>query len=782
MKNIIVRNMCLIALLFVVNLLWADIQLPNRAIGRPKIFTMSDQSWRWEKIAAERSWDINGYDNNIWVVYVDREGVKAYENPSSSSNVVKTLSFLEKHYVAKVQGDYALLFESKYSIENLVIDHKNSTAIGWVLVDELLLWSECPRTRNQVYEKAVILKDPEYLKNKSELVDIDEASPKFRKNPKGNIFSNIRANDLEFFFKYKTVDGSALLFEDSNIEKITIKTTKCGWMNSGLYSNWNERLCYEPQFGDDVANNQQAIIFSNREDLKLYLSNEEYNSQAILWLDKLSKERWNSKRVRFPVMSHNRGISQVGTIGSIGGSINPDDGRIREIEERIETLTRKMGNINVVFVLDGTSSMRNYYKPMAEAIKLSMRQTVTQEYTGEIRFGAVVYRNIADGEKEIESKKLTMDYNDVANWLLNCEARSIGSTHSESMFKGLSYAIDNMNWSKETANFLVLIGDAGNVMDKKCIDDISRKMANKDINFIAYQANHPEHEAYHNFVSQTQMIMLKTLEKIYNRRIGKIDFEREGHLRSFINKDENKEIISAGYHYASVGLSESASQLREIFEAKIADFVDLTTDNLKKLQEMLASLGEGEGTPLGDGAVNFLLDQGFSRSEIDVIKQKNLTLKIKGHTSMYSSNKTQVLVPCVFFAAKELGELIESLEKVTNNVMVDKRIELQKALKNLILSYMGQSEDSENITIEDLVEAMYAMGPIAGENILKINIKDISEPYKVSDEKIDEIIKELKIGKDNLRSKLSDPSCYFEKNKKRYYYILAEDMPFFGGN
>ena len=96
MKNIVIRSMCLMTLILVVNFLWADVQLPNRAIGRPKIFTMSDQSWRWEKIAAERSWDINGYDNNIWVVYVDREGVKAYENPSSSSKVVKTLSFLEK--------------------------------------------------------------------------------------------------------------------------------------------------------------------------------------------------------------------------------------------------------------------------------------------------------------------------------------------------------------------------------------------------------------------------------------------------------------------------------------------------------------------------------------------------------------------------------------------------------------------------------------------------------------------------------------------------------------
>ena len=203
MKNIVVRGMCLIALLFFVNFLWADIQLPSRAIGRPKIFTMSDQSWRWEKIAEDRNWDINGYDNNIWVVYVDREGVKAYESPTSTSRVVRTLSFLEKHYVAKVQGDYALLFDSKNSVTNLAIDHKNSTAIGWVLVDELLLWSECPRTVGQVYKKAMVVQNLEVYKGVADLKNKMGKAVCFRMNPEGTIETKFSVDDLECFFVYK---------------------------------------------------------------------------------------------------------------------------------------------------------------------------------------------------------------------------------------------------------------------------------------------------------------------------------------------------------------------------------------------------------------------------------------------------------------------------------------------------------------------------------------------------------------------------------------------------
>ena len=778
------KNLKVVALLLFATMgcgiLRAQMSLPDKAMGIPKVFLDEEESWNWANVVTNRNWGESS--SQFWRVYVDRDGVKAHESPNATSKVVNTFDFMDKDdilYVAKIQNGYALLYKEKYEQTNLEIS-KRAKSQGWVSVDELLLWSTCPRTVSQVYQKAVILKDVDALQNKK---DINEASPEFSKSPVASIPSGRRATDLEFYFVYKIVDGAALLLEDNKITT-AIASSKKGWMKRGLYTQWNDRLCFEPNFGEDVQGNE-AAVFSEKTNARMFKSNGGNASDMNpIWKEMLGANRWAPKKVRFPVIDIDKSyIATVGTISSFassnGKTLNLSE--MERISNRIDAIEAKLRRINVVFVMDGTSSMRNYYQPMAKALIQAMSQNEMQGTN--MYFGAVVYRNYAD-EKEgrlVDKKQLTQDYKSVANWLVGQECRSIGSSHYEAMYYGLETALDQMNWSKDNCNFLVLVGDAANAESdakKKTLGGISKKMADKGINFVVFQANHLDHSAYHDFPLQVQRLMFNELGKLTEKKITRSDFKLKNQLYTYKNPD-NFMIISAGFRFAEINKSESEVNLKNLVEDKIVDFKRQAEENLTRLRMALEGLGgSSDMTEFAAGAINFLKEKGFTDADIRMLKERNTTLKIKGFATRVAGT-TDVFTPCVFMAKPELDLLIQSLSSVNSNVSENTRKELQDALKNLALSYIGQNANADDLEVDDVMNAVLGLISVTGTSPLSgINIKDITNPSKVSQAQINSFMSSISKDVDRLKKKRTDKSCYFDSpNGLRYYYILFEDMP-----
>lgn len=754
--------------------------LPDKAMGIPKVFLDEEESWNWADVVSNRNW--GECSSQFWRVYVDRDGVQAHESPNVTSRVVNTFSFMDKDdilYVAKIQNGYALLYKEKYEQTNLEIS-KRAKSQGWVSVDELLLWSTCPRTISQVYQKAVILKDVDAIQNKK---DINEASPEFSKSPNATISTGRRATDLEFYFVYKIVNGSALLLEDNKITT-ALASSKKGWMRRGLYTQWNDRLCFEPNFGSDVEGNE-AAVFSEKTHARMFKSNGgSASGMNPYWREMLSEKRWAPKKIRFPVIEMDRSyIATVGTISSLGSSngSSVNTSEIDRITNQIDAIESKLRRINVVFVMDGTSSMRNYYQPMAKALTQAMSQNEMQGTN--MYFGAVVYRNYAD-EKEgrlVDKKQLTQDYKSVANWLVGQECRSVGASHYEAMYYGIETALDQMNWSKDNCNFLVLVGDAANASQDakgRTLEGIAKKMADKGVNLVVFQANHLDHSAYHDFPLQVQKLMFNELGKLTNRKIARSDFKLQNQLYTYKNSD-NFMIISAGFRFAEINKSESESNLKNLVEDKIVDFKRQAEENLTRLRMALEGLGgDKDMTEFAEGAVDFLKEKGLTDADIKLLKERNTALKIKGYATRVAGT-VEVFTPCVFMAKPELDLLIQSLSSVNSNVSENPRKDLQDAIKSLALSYVGQNANADDLEVDDVMNAVLGLTSITGQSVLSgINIKDITNPAKVSQAQINGFMESIAKDVDRLKKKRTDKSCYFDSpNGLRYYYILFEDMP-----
>lgn len=801
MKNIIYKiSLLFVFIIFVTVSVMAQLSLPDYAMGIPKVFLDEEESWNWENIAEDRKWGESS--NQFWRVYVDREGVKAYESPRSNSRVVKTLKFMNPDdllYVADEQNGYLLLYTEKYQQKNLQISD-NAKVVGWVSVDELLLWSTCPRTISQIYKKAVILKEPAEIQNKK---DLDIVSPEFSKSPYEMISTKRRAVDLEFYFVFKEVNGAALLLEDNKITTSLVSTKK-GWMKRGLYTSWNDRLCFEPNFGEEVEG-VKAAIYPSKEDAKLFKSSGELLANVDpLWSDPLGFDRWSPKKVRFPVVDMEGGyIAQVGTIGSLGSSTsvetnsNPEAqkkqkeiDRIRGIISEIEAKLRKT---NVVFVMDATSSMEKYYQPMANALKQAMQQN---EMKGaNMNFGAVVYRNY-DDEREgrlVETKQLTTDYMSVAQWLVSRECRSIGKSHYEAMLYGLETALDQMKWSKDNSNFIILVGDAGNAIPDakgKTLAGIANKMAEKGINLVVFQANHNNELAYHDFSVQAQKLMFDELSRLTGKRITGSNFVLSNQLYNYKCED-NAMLVSAGFRFAEIHKQESETNLRDLVEGKIVDFKRQAADNLYRLGVMIENLtGEGVVLPIDESrdietvkiddkaARAYLKSIGLTDDEIRILKERNLRLKIKGYATR-TAGYNEVFTTSVFMAKTELQLLIQSLSSVNKEVSDNPRKDLQDALKKLVLSYMGETANADEISVDDIISTVSGLTKSIGRKVLPgVNIRDITNPSAVSEKQIEYFMSRIEKDVNRLKRLQEDKSCYFDSsNGLRYYYILIEDMP-----
>ena len=199
--------------------------------------------------------------------------------------------------------------------------------------------------------------------------------------------------------------------------------------------------------------------------------------------------------------------------------------------------------------------------------------------------------------------------------------------------------------------------------------------------------------------------------------------------------------------------------------------------SLEALMNYFQDCSSFHSESLGVG-IDFLKEKGFTDADIRILKEKNTTLKIKGFATRVAGT-VDVFTPCVFMAKPELDLLIQSLSSVNRNVSENPRKDLQDALKNLALSYIGQSASSDDLEVETVMEAVTGLTGIVGKTVLSgINLKDITNPSKVTETQINDFIESISKDVDRLKQRRTDKSCYFDSpNGLRYYYILMEDMP-----
>ncbi|MGE8637458.1 MAG: vWA domain-containing protein [Achromobacter sp.] len=123
----------------------------------------------------------------------------------------------------------------------------------------------------------------------------------------------------------------------------------------------------------------------------------------------------------------------------------------------------------VVFVIDSTISMDPYIERTREAIKKVYQQIESEKLGKQVKFGLVAFRSSVKAVPGLEYvTRMYADPNTVkdgADFLSKVadlkQAKVSSSEFDEDAFAGVSQAIDQVDWSRFGARYIVLITDAG---------------------------------------------------------------------------------------------------------------------------------------------------------------------------------------------------------------------------------------------------------------------------------------------------------------------------------
>lgn len=749
---------------------------PTKAYGRPMCFEQSySESYNWEDIAKSREFIHKQKSSNPWLVYACEDGMVAYENPSNSSTVcVDNIRFMEDFYVADISGDYALLFYYDSKLTGLEIpqeiQRKKSTIshrrrsngyIGWVEIDKLLLWNIAPRTEDGIFKKIAIVKNVNATVNFNSMPELfdNEACV-------SNSDQHQYVNAMDFYFTLKKSDNdNALVYQNYQLDSRMVGA-KVGWIKSGEYIDWNTRICWEPAFGSNGINDY-AYTFATERDAKNKNMNNRVSSAH------LSETRYSTQyEPRSPVVDYNPNTSTA-YLSVIANKKN-NSGSVGDVMQQIDILEKSISNINIVFVMDATNSMKSCFVAMSNAVKQISNYNYANSDKTTVKFGAVVYRNYKDAPNGLVEKIKLVDnsnnYTEISSFLSNVKCYSASSHPQEAMFYGLNYAIDNMAWNEDQSNFIILISDVTSKNPDErgfTTNSIANKLAQKGINLVAFQARSQKDTEYQNFGAQVCDIIEKELQQLgYPRNV---EYDKRLQIY-YYNRDYTGKWPMRPMGYKKKLSSEqniNATELTDMATSIIKEFILTTQDNINILRRRI-----GSGTQVDQSICDALIERGIIRTCDDL---KGI-IRLSGYAQPTWSIEKRMFVPCVFLADKELDLLIRELESATRGTSGDRRGLLQKVFKKLILSYTGQklTESSLDNDLSGIIESIeYECGCEFHSKVKQ----HIENPNQLSDSEIQRLVNQLNTAISHLRELQNKPETYKLQDGKKYYYILLKDMP-----
>lgn len=763
----------------------AQTQLPdNFEVYTPEYIRDQTNKWMkgydsWQDYAISRikKNDLGKQNKIAWTAYSDRDANTTYSSPSNAGAFSK-LSFMEKVYIADIKNGFALIFTDDYDVNYPTINITAKTK-GWIPIENLLLWEKCPQNKNSIFQKGLVVGDPSKGQN---LVQ----NPPYKTTPSNYGADNGNAKKLDILFILKTSiinsETYYLVSKELSVKERSFEVK--GWLPEDYITLWDQRLCLEPTTASLNFDHYRSLgvfpaIYEKIEEAKSFYNTGSQGNPFWIYKE-FSKERMGAYIMRAPILGKSfNEIYKVASIASIDAASNNINQTAKNIQD-IEAWKSLQKNINVIFVIDATSSMRNFYSPIANALENIMRL----DWEGkELNVGVVLYRNAADGNREIEVHKISNNINAAINFISSNkdDVSSVGKTHSESLFKGLDTALDSriMGYDSKQSNFMIVIGDAGNQNNSR-IDEIAQKMAHNRINLLAFQANHYGLKAYDDFATQIGIIIKKNLEY---RGIRDITYKLNAN-RLYVVQRKNSEIPSlvyGGYKFANPGKSESTDILKNNIISNVKDFNELVQNKIKFLSDVEGGLNTTNS--MDEIRLREILNEfGWTKARIDdyvrELKKSGVTKLIGFAPVKLKDTHNSLFDYVLFFSQDELKDIIKELKKLESPSLTSNRKAYQDAIVAMGQAFLGQmsADDIMGMSMDELTAQIYGV-PVPISNC-GVKIVDIIDRRKITDSQLQDYINDFNTKRRGLENIANNSyNGKFKSNEIVYLWIPLTNMP-----
>jgi hypothetical protein len=759
-----------------------------------------------------------GQSNTIdayWTAYSDRENNTTYMSPSTSSEKCSELKWNETVRIAKIQGNFALVYTEPNRHEQFPLISADAVCRGWIEMKKLLLWRSCLANHDGIYFKALLCVNLEA--GSSATQDFGKGY----KAPYTTASKESLTTDMNFYYVMKYDNDMALLATQSRMDgKVSDQVLFC-WVPKQSYVPWNQRSCLEPTWKhDDVeyfaSKNITATVYEDVAQTKR-ASTIEYHKKESATYDQYLY-RMKGSDLRYPVLDNGTdSVYNMSTFSVHGGVVvgteaeAPETKRADDIQkEKLE----KMLNINLVIVIDGTDSMAPYYPAVQEAIKSGL-EYFSQSY--KIKVGVVIYRDYDDGESGlVEMIPLTNVSNGtllarVNNFLATGGKYGIKSaksdmTQTEALYYGMGYALDNMRFADGESNIMLVVGDCGNTAgDTKCPtpDQLIAKIVEKDIHMMGFQVQNKNIVAFNSFNNQLLPIMRNSLSNHYKKydsaiRVSARPAKNEAGADEGYNFTANvdRQLYISSHRFADANINDGKMDPKLLtthmtgsirsFAETIQGQIDLIVAGAKQTAKRITTGSKFKGTMAANGMMN--IDDAFIASRLgkdwaEQLKNSGNVLNFSGYVKKKDASDRDFFKPVIFISMEEFDELLKRLAPVAEsalNSQTKDRTPYIEAMKALVRSFNpGITEsDMAKLTNEEITKMIGGLSE-ASKSLNTYTIESLSDPIAVPPQKYLSIITDFSRKYKNL-SRIRQSRTYKyvkEFNSAKYYWIPIEDLP-----
>lgn len=724
----------------------------------------------------------NNKEGDLWVVFSDRPKNTLYTDRACKTVSGRQLDFMQPMYVIE---------ESETAVRVIAIEDADmrgalvsgaASRAGWILKENMLLWRTCLKTRDVNLPE---FKDGIFNKKAMVLNIIsgdqrDIRVPEYYSHPRCSRGDSINsALVYQINYVYKETPTAYLLANGPFITDIQRdKSNVKGWVLKSQTTAWNHRLAFE-------VNWDKAAVDERKAKGKKARITSAQSGGTTIFQEKASyySTRDIGEVDRFPVLDVPNGSTKVGVIGDLrsenGKTLSSEE--FANIKNVIDSMSGALRQVNVIFVVDATSSMVPYSRAIQDALTRTMRDLMKSQ--NHYRFGALLYRDASEGKSNLAhyTRDLTSNINGVNSLFSRYMTPTFNRCNpdpEEAVFYGIKSAIERFDPPEGESNFVILIGDAGNhnrrefkdcagkvsadptFVDEKALVDL---MVRKNINLFAYQVHHqvaldakPAYDAYRAQIES----LLKNLairrspdavglndNQILTRKGDVVEIKPEFGIPGFF-----KRAPEGGSIHPTVFLKDLSDGIQSIDNR--------VNSQLDGISEYLNGKVRGDHAKQLASFTKKLEAQKISSDKLDIVFQKNGQVYNVGYTSRFETGfKNPIYQDVLLMSRDDLFSIKRSLERLipTDELSLppnESRSFIVYGWGEILVDILGYfpevNEAVDTLSLYTLSAILTGWG--GKEKYKKIKLLDVTSPDKFPDVMLYEYLIDWCITKGHIQS------------------------------
>ncbi len=625
------------------------------------------------KFKSGRDWRVwSAIDNNPY-----------FKTPSTSQKAGE-LSICEVGLVTEVQGDWIQLKDK-----------------GWVKGSSMILAPWALRATGAVGRKALIVPNIGAAAN-------DASGNKQRQMYRHfNLKSDKKwqgrmAKRFRVLYIFKETQDAYLLANSPKLDGTSAKTTIRGWISKDFVTEWNRKVAYYATYGDAVQDSlragTQVEFFDSRPALQAHINS--CGGQSSLSLPILDTNNVPTTPAFPDIGEFNRNEDnperELLTIVGLSASASGDAITIRR---KIKSYKERIKNINLMFIVDATASMRKYYSSISNAIDDITQWTTNHNDDVNIKIGFGIYRDYLDGPDAFESNEELQSFDqNLRNSIKQVSCRSKNPEKPEAIYQGFLENIANWNPNPTHTNIIVWIGDEGNHENdaRHSSAEVLDKIDKIDASLYVFQATSFMTESSARFQQDALRWANSRVEKNQADGIacaleriepGVIGINFPGPVE--FKKRRQAKIITQP---TKPGKKTPPSKLADIITDDLTTWINEVQENIVKLEDG----GITEHTPeQREKFIQYLIDNlDITRTKAVQFVEAVGDVSVPGFTSMKPcqepESKVDMLLPYVFVSQEDYERLKKNFRQLNDGGPIDvQKANLSRLCEQLIQTATG---------------------------------------------------------------------------------------------